>query len=184
MLNWPQLHNNEKPPTRRDLMLELFMIFSSACSPSRYWGWKWVCWKLAEVRSALSAYRTWRIKVNHSRQLGPPFMVIHPPQLLLRPSPVKKNGETSILWPLQTLSGRHVGQQHHLSPDIDSCLEETAKTLQRWQVDRRNASVKQQEDRGTLMYQLCPPPHSWIKLFGDNGDITAATVGYLYYTSI
>ena len=94
-LNWPRLRNNEKPPMY-GVMLELFMVFSTVGLPSRYRRWKWVCWKLAKVRSPLSAYRTWRIKVNHSRQLGPPFMVMHPLQLLLRPSPLKKNGETSI----------------------------------------------------------------------------------------
>lgn len=95
MPNWPQLRNNEAPPMHR-VMLELFMTPSPVRLPSRYQGWKWVCWKLAKVRSPLSAYRTWHIKVNHGRQLGPPFMVMHPLQLLLRPSLVKKDGKTSI----------------------------------------------------------------------------------------
>lgn len=136
--------------------LNYLWFFSTVRLPSRYRGWKWVCWKLAKVRSPLSAYRTWRIKVNHSRQLGPPFMVMHPLQLLLRPSLVKKNGETSIQRPFQTLSGRHVGQQDHLLPDIDSCLEETQTTLQRWQVDRRDAYVRQQEVRGAVMHPHHP----------------------------
>lgn len=78
------------------VMVELFMIVPTVRLPSRYRAWKRVCRKLAKVRSPLSAYGTWRIKVNHSRQLGPPSMVMHPLQLLRRPSPVKKNGETSI----------------------------------------------------------------------------------------
>lgn len=70
---------------------ELFMIFSSFCMSS-YQAWKWVCWKLANVQTLLSAYRTWWIKANHSRQTSPPFMLIHPPQLWLWPSPAKRDG--------------------------------------------------------------------------------------------
>lgn len=35
----------------------------------------------------LSANGTWCIRVNGGRQPGPPFMLIHPLQLLIRPSP-------------------------------------------------------------------------------------------------